>query len=103
MEFPLAGLAADEGEAQEVEGLRFVKAAPLAAFCRKAKPGSPPNLIDLINAEKYEEACERIEAFKYGPRRRVLPGLVKRRAEERAVCEGKKLSRKADGLSQKPG
>ncbi len=73
----------------------------VAAFCRKAKPGSPPNLIDLINAEKYAEACERIEAFKYGPGRKVLPGLVKRRAEERAVCEGKKPSRQADGLSQK--
>lgn len=60
-----------------------------ATVCRKAKPGQPPNLIDLINAGKYAEACERIEAFKYGPGRRVLPGLVKRRAEERAMCEGK--------------
>lgn len=62
----------------------------VAAFCRKAKPGSPPNLIDLINTEKYAEACQRIEAFKYGPGRKVLPGLIKRRAEERAICEGKK-------------
>lgn len=62
----------------------------VAAFCRKAKPGKPPNLIDLINAGKYAEACERIEAFKYGPGRKVLPGLVKRRAEERALCEGEK-------------
>jgi lysozyme len=59
----------------------------VTAFCRKAKPGSPPNLIDLINAGKYAEACERIEAFKYGPGRKVLPGLVKRRDEERKVCE----------------
>ena len=58
--------------------------------CRKALPNKPPNLIDLINAERYAEACERIEAFKYGPGRKVLPGLVKRRAEERALCEGKK-------------
>ncbi|WP_025041040.1 glycoside hydrolase family protein [Nitrosospira briensis] len=58
-------------------------------FCRKALPGKPPNLIDLINAERYAEACERIEAFKYGPGRKVLPGLVKRRAEERAICEGR--------------
>lgn len=65
----------------------------VAAFCRKAKPGSPPHLIDLINAEKYAEACQRIEAFKYGPGRKVLPGLVKRRAEERALCEGKRASR----------
>lgn len=64
----------------------------VGAFCRKAKPGSPPNLIDLINTERYAEACERIEAFKYGPGRKVLPGLVKRRAEERKVCEGKKFA-----------
>lgn len=64
----------------------------VTAFCRKAKPGSPPNLIDLINAGNYAEACERIEAFKYGPGRKVLPGLVKRRAEERTTCEGKKIT-----------
>lgn len=57
-------------------------------FCRKAKPGKPPNLIDLINAGKYAKSCERIDAFKYGPGRKVLPGLVKRRAEERKICEG---------------
>lgn len=58
-------------------------------FCRKALPGKPPNLIDLINAGKYEEACARIEAFKYGPGRKILPGLIRRRAEERALCEGR--------------
>lgn len=57
--------------------------------CRKALPGKPPNLIDLINSQRYAEACERIEAFKYGPGRKVLPGLVKRRAAERAMCEGR--------------
>lgn len=62
----------------------------VTAFCRKAMPGKPPNLIDLINAGKYADACRRIEAFKYGPGRKVLPGLIKRRAEERAICEGKK-------------
>lgn len=62
----------------------------VAGFCRKALPGKPPNLIDLINAGEYAEACKRIEAFKYGPGRKILPGLVKRRAEERAICEGKK-------------
>lgn len=65
----------------------------VGAFCRKARPGNPPNLIDLINSERYAEACERIEAFKYGPGRKVLRGLVKRRAEERAMCEGKKSTR----------
>lgn len=66
----------------------------IATFCRKAKPGRPPNLIDLINAGRYAEACARIEAFKYGPDghggKKVLPGLVKRRAQERALCEGRK-------------
>jgi lysozyme len=61
----------------------------VGAFCRKALPGKPPNLIDLINAERYGEACARIEAFKYGPGKKVLPGLVKRRAKERALCEGR--------------
>lgn len=60
-------------------------------FCRKALPGKPPNLIDLINAERYAEACERIEAFVYGPGKKKLNGLVKRRAEERAICEGKRI------------
>jgi lysozyme len=61
-----------------------------STVCRKAKPDEPPNLIDLINSEKYAEACARISAFNKGPGRRVLPGLVKRRAYERAQCEGKK-------------
>jgi lysozyme len=47
----------------------------------------------LINSGHYAEACARIEAFKYGPGRKVLPGLVKRRAEERAICEGRKSPR----------
>lgn len=59
------------------------------AFCRKALPGKPPNLIDLINAGRYAEACERIDAFVYGPGRKKLPGLIKRRAKERALCEGR--------------
>lgn len=61
------------------------------AFCRKALPGKPPNLIDLINAERYAEACERIEAFVYGPGKKKLNGLVKRRKEERAICEGRRM------------
>lgn len=61
-------------------------------FCRKARPGKPPNLIDLINSRQYAAACERITAFVYGPDgrggKKVLPGLIKRRAAERAMCEG---------------
>ena len=61
--------------------------------CRKAKPDKhghiEPNLIDLINSERYAEACERIGAFVYGPdKTKPLPGLIKRRAAERAMCEG---------------
>ena len=70
--------------------VRLAYSVGVPTFCRKAQPGKSPNLIDLINAEKYAEACARIEAFKYGPGRKVLPGLVKRRSEERAICEGKK-------------
>ena len=76
----------------------------IATFCRKAKPGNPPNLIDLINAGRYAEACARIEAFKYGPDgrggKKVLLGLVKRRAQERALCEGRKKSLE---LASRPG
>jgi lysozyme len=67
-------------------------------FCRKALPGKPPNLIDLINAGEYAKACERIEAFKYGPGKKILSGLVRRRAEERALCEG----RKSDSQNTRP-
>lgn len=68
----------------------------VGAFCRKALPGKPPNLIDLINAGRYAEACQRIEAFKYGPGKKVLSGLVKRRAEERALCEGRRTGLRQD-------
>jgi lysozyme len=70
--------------------LRLAYNVGVPTFCRSAGPGKPPNLIDLINAERYAEACERIEAFNKGPGRKVMSGLVKRRAEERRICEGKK-------------
>jgi lysozyme len=79
--------------------VRLAYSVGIPTFCRKASPGKPPNLIDLINAEKYAEACARIEAFKYGPGRKVLPGLVKRRAEERAICEGRKSGQQNATLS----
>jgi len=66
-------------------------------FCRRARKGKPPNLIDLINDKRYAAACRRIEAFVYGPDgrggKKILRGLVKRRAEERAICEGKRQTR----------
>jgi lysozyme len=74
--------------------LRLTYNVGVPTFCRKAKPDPvtgkiEPNLIDLINTKRYAEACQRIEAFKYGPGRVVYPGLVKRRAEERRICEGR--------------
>src|SRR6516165_8221688 len=47
LEFVLASLAADQGEAQEVEGLRLAKPAPLAAFRRKASELDEPGLLGL--------------------------------------------------------
>jgi lysozyme len=70
--------------------VRLAYSVGVPTFCRSAPPGKPANLIDLINSRRYAEACARIEAFKYGPGRKVLAGLVKRRAEERAICEGRK-------------
>lgn len=70
--------------------VRLTYSVGVPTFCRKAAAGQPPNLIDLINTKRYAEACQRIEAFNKGPGRKVLPGLVKRRASERAICEGKK-------------
>jgi lysozyme len=75
--------------------VRLTYSVGVPTFCRKGeinkKTGQfEPNLIDLINSKRYAEACERIEAFNKGPGRKVLPGLVKRRATERAICEGKK-------------
>src|SRR4051794_33545362 len=47
LEFARAGLAADEGEAQEVEGLRLAEPAPLAAFCRKASELDESGLLGV--------------------------------------------------------
>ena len=65
------------------------------AFCRGAAPDQPPTLIDLINAERYAEACARIAQFdKYrNPntgRLEALPGLTKRRLSEQRTCMGAK-------------
>ncbi len=84
---------------REYDGfLRLAYNIGVPTFCKSSGDPKNPNLIDLINSQRYVEACARIEAFngKYitdakGHRVKVvLPGLVKRRAEERAVCEGKK-------------
>ena len=51
------------------------------AFC-----GS--TLVRKLNAGDYARACAEIDRWAYAGGKR-LPGLVKRRAEERARCEGK--------------
>ena len=51
------------------------------AFCNST-------IVKKVNAEDYAGACASISDWnKQGGR--VLPGLVKRRAEERAICEGR--------------
>src|SRR6266567_1831111 len=47
LEFARSGLAADEGEAQEVEGLRFAEPAPLTAFRRIASELDQPGLLRM--------------------------------------------------------
>lgn len=63
------------------------------AFCKPAQPGNPPTLIDLINAQRYAEACERILQFdKYrNPHTgqlEPLRGLTARRRSEHLGCVG---------------
>ncbi|GKT18677.1 lysozyme [Acidovorax sp. SUPP2522] len=63
------------------------------AFCNPAKPAAPPTLIDLINAQRYAEACARIREFnKYrNPKTgqlEPLRGLTNRRELEYRTCVG---------------
>jgi len=63
------------------------------AFCRGAPPGQPPALIDLINAQRYTEACTRLLQFdKYrNPKTGLLEplrGLTNRRQSEYRTCTG---------------
>lgn len=66
------------------------------AFCRGALPGQPPTLIDLINAQRYAEACTRLLQFdKYrNPKTdqlETLRGLTHRRQSEYRTCAGDAL------------
>jgi lysozyme len=70
----------------------------VGAFCKKADKNrknkitglpdpEPDRLIDVLNAGKYEEACERIKGFnKAGGR--VVKGLTIRREREYQMCIG---------------
>ena len=66
------------------------------AFCKPAQSGKPPTLIDLINAQRYAEACTRLLQFdKYrNPttgRLEPLRGLTLRRQSEHRACMGEAL------------
>jgi len=52
LEFARAALAADEGEAEEVEGLRRAKPASLAALRRKASELDKPGLLGMQRQRK---------------------------------------------------
>src|SRR5215204_1248556 len=52
LEFPRSGLAADEGEAQEVEGLRLAESLPLAALRCKASELDQPCLLRMQRQRK---------------------------------------------------
>jgi hypothetical protein len=47
LELACSGFAADEGEAQEVEGLRFAEPTPPTAFRRKASELDQPGLLGM--------------------------------------------------------
>src|SRR5947199_2683573 len=51
-EFAPAGFAADEGEAQEVEGLRLAEPSLLAVSCRKASELDEPGLLGVKRQRK---------------------------------------------------
>ena len=54
----------------------------VSAFCKST-------LVKKLNTEDYAGACAELSNWVYGPGKKKLGGLVKRRAEERAICEGK--------------
>ena len=66
------------------------------AFCRSAAPDQPPTLIDLINTQRYADACTRLLQFdKYrNPNTgqlEPLRGLTLRRQSEHRTCRGEAL------------
>jgi hypothetical protein len=52
-EFPRTGFAADEGEAQEVEGLRLAEPSRFATFCCKASELDEPGLLGMKLQRKF--------------------------------------------------
>ena len=52
LEFASTSFAADKGEAQEGEGLRFAEPAPLAVFHREASKLDQPGLLRMKRQRK---------------------------------------------------
>lgn len=66
-------------------------------FCKSSPDPAKPNLIDLINAERYTEACDRFLAFNKirNPKTGKLEpsdGLNKFRRKERLMCLGQEVA-----------
>lgn len=65
----------------------------VGTFCRSSGNPAEPSLIDLINAQRYADACERFKAFnKYrNPKTgqlEILRGLSNAREREYRMCIG---------------
>lgn len=68
----------------------------IGAFCNSSNDPENPALVDLINAQRYADACERMKAFnKYrNPktgRLEIARGLVNAREKEYRMCIGEKV------------
>lgn len=66
------------------------QAAALTSFTFNVGEGAlcRSTLAKLANAGDWPAACSQLDRWVYAKSRR-LPGLVKRRADERALCEGR--------------
>ncbi len=68
----------------------------VGAFCKSSSDPKHPRLVDLINAGRYQEACDRILEFNKirNPKTgqlEVSPGLANARAKDRLKCLGKEV------------
>jgi lysozyme len=68
----------------------------IGAFCNSSNDPANPTLVDLINAQRYAEACERMKAFnKYrNPKTgklEIAKGLQNAREKEYRMCIGEKV------------
>jgi lysozyme len=70
--------------------MRDHQAAALTSFAFNVGGGAlcKSTLARLANQGRWAEACAQLDRWVYAGKRK-LPGLVKRRAAERAMCEGR--------------